>query len=100
MLLDVAGMAVLLAIGNVVFRHFDPWMTWWQRLLKATLILVITGIISHYFGRKGVVITFSLFVIPLVYVHAIWLPRHGVNGWTAEPREKYYKLRGRLPPKP
>ena len=27
-------------------------------------------------------------------VHAWWLPRHGINGWTAEPKEKYYALRG------
>lgn len=32
--------------------------------------------------------------LPVIYVHGVWLPRHGVNGWTAEPREKYYALRG------
>jgi hypothetical protein len=23
-----------------------------------------------------------------------WLPKQGVNGWTGEPKEKYYQLRG------
>jgi hypothetical protein len=26
------------------------------------------------------------------WVHLVWLPRHGVNGFTAEPREKYLAL--------
>jgi len=32
-------------------------------------------------------------------VHGWWLPRQGINGWTAEPKERYYKFRGwTLPP--
>jgi len=27
-------------------------------------------------------------------IHLWWLPKHGINGWTGEPREKYYALRG------
>ena len=27
-----------------------------------------------------------------LYVHRYWLPRHGVNGWTGEPRERYLAL--------
>jgi len=34
-----------------------------------------------------------------VFVHVWWLPRHGINGWTGEPKEKYYALRGwKYPP--
>jgi hypothetical protein len=29
-----------------------------------------------------------------MYIHAVWLPSKGINGWTAEPRDKYYQLRG------
>ena len=94
MLLDVAMMAVFLALGNVAFWHFEPWMPLWRRLLKAFAALAITAIISHYFGRMGVMIWFGIAALPLIYIHAIWLPRHGVNGWTGEPREKYYALRG------
>ena len=35
------------------------------------------------------------------YLHLKWLPSHGINGWTGEPKEKYYALidatRGRHP---
>jgi predicted small integral membrane protein len=33
--------------------------------------------------------------IPLVgaaYVHLVWLPQRGINGWTGEPRERYLEL--------
>jgi hypothetical protein len=98
MILDVAMMAAFLTVGNVAFRHFEPMMPWWRRLLKSVVILAITAAISYYFGRKGVLIAFGLAAVALLYVHGIWLPRHGVNGWTAEPKDKYYALRGWAPP--
>jgi hypothetical protein len=98
MFLDVAAMALVLVIGGVTFRHFEPRMPWGRRLLKTFVILALTAAISHYFGRTGVIIAFGIALLPVIYIHAIWLPRHGVNGWTAEPREKYYALRGWPPP--
>jgi hypothetical protein len=98
MLLDLAVVAVFLTIGNVVFRRFEPMMPLWRRLMKTAVALAVTALISYLFGRVGVIVAFGVAVAALIYVHGIWLPRHGVNGWTAEPREKYYALRGWPPP--
>ncbi len=98
MLLDVAAAAVLLTVGNILFRHFEPRMPLWRRALKAAVALVLTAAVSFYFGRRGVLLAAGLALLPLIYIHAIWLPRHGVNGWTGEPREKYHALRGWPPP--
>jgi len=95
---DVATVAVLLVTGNIVFWRFEPRKPLWRRALKAFVALLITVAISYYFGRIGVVIALGIAAIPLIYVHAIWLPRNGVNGLTAEPRDKYYALRGWAPP--
>lgn len=92
-------MAVFLAIGNVLFRHFDPFMPLWRRALKFVLILAVAAGISWLFGRRGLLIAFGAMLVPLIYVHGVWLPRRGVNGWTGEPRAKYYALRGWPPPK-
>ena len=100
MLIHLATVAVILVIGNVVFRHFEPNMKVWQRFLKALVILALTALISHYFGTKGIVTAFILALLTVIYVHGIWLPRHGVNGWTGEPKEKYYALRGWPPDQP
>ncbi len=98
MVLELAVLAAVLVVGNVTFRHFEPQTPWWRRTRKAFVVLAITAVISHYFGRTGVLIAFSIAALPVIYTHAIWLPRHGVNGWTGEPREKYYALRGWPPP--
>jgi hypothetical protein len=29
-----------------------------------------------------------------VVIHVWWLPKNGVNGWTGEPKERYYELIG------
>src|SRR5689334_20525435 len=94
MWLDLAIVAALLTWGNIQFRRFEPRMPAWRRVVKAGVIIAIAGVISHYFGRTGVLIAIGLAALPVIYIHGVWLPRHGVNGWTAEPREKYYALRG------
>jgi hypothetical protein len=99
-LFDLTLVALLLAVGNVAFRRFDPDKPLWRRLLKSLFILAGTAAISDYFGRTGVLIAIGIALLPLICVHAIWLPRHGINGWTAEPRDKYYALRGWPPPNP
>jgi len=91
-------MAAFLVFGNIMFRHFDPHLPLWRRLAKSGVALAVTAIVSYYFGRTGVIITFAVILVPLIYIHGIWLPRHGVNGWTGEPKEKYYALRGWPPP--
>jgi hypothetical protein len=92
-------MAAVLVFGNIKFRHFDPFQPLWRRLLKSFVALAITVAVSRYFGKIGVVLWFLVVALPVIYVHGFWLPRHGVNGWTGEPREKYYALKGWPPPK-
>ena len=98
MLLDLTAVALILTVGNVLFRHFDPEMPLWRRVMKVVIALAVTAVISAYFGRTGVVIAVGIAFLPVIYIHAIWLPRHGVNGWTGEPRENYHALRGWPPP--
>ena len=73
-------------------------MPFWRRATKVIAAVAITGILSHYFGHAGVMVGLAIAALPVIYIHGIWLPRHGVNGWTGEPREKYYALRGRNRP--
>ncbi len=94
------AVATFLLAGNILFRHFDPYLSLSRRILKSAITLGVTALVSHYFGTKGVLIVGTIALIPLIYVHGIWLPRQGINGWTAEPRDKYYALRGIKPPAP
>ena len=98
MLVELGVVAAVLALGNIAFRHFEPQTPVWRRLLKAAIIIGLTAAISYFFGRTGVIAAGVLAALPVIYIHAIWLPRHGVNGWTGEPRAKYHALRGWPPP--
>src|SRR5689334_19184186 len=64
-------------------------MPLWRRALKTALALAATAALSYWFGRTGVVVAGGVALLAFGYVHGIWLPRHGVNGWTAEPWERY-----------
>ena len=51
------------------------------------------------FGRPWSYLVIAIPLLLVLVVHGWWLPRQGINGWTAEPKERYYKFRGwTLPP--
>jgi hypothetical protein len=56
---EIAVIATIAAVGNILFGHFEQGTPKWPRLTKAW-----------------------------------WLPKHGINGLTGEPKDKYYELRG------
>jgi hypothetical protein len=89
---DVAVVMSIFAIGNILFGRFQEHRPRGRRLLKPLFFLALILALSATVGR---VWAYGILLIPLLiglYVHGIWLPRHGVSGWTAEPRERYYEL--------
>jgi hypothetical protein len=46
-------------------------------------------------GRTVAMLFLAAFLIPLAYIHGYYLPKKkGINGWTGEPKSKYYDFRG------
>ena len=91
---EVAVVSTLFAVGNVLFGHFEEHTPKWRRLGKFALVMAICLSISAYLGRAWFWGFLLVMAIPPIVIHAWWLPRQGINGWTGEPREKYYALRG------
>ena len=91
---EIAIVALLLLAGHIVFGHFEAEAPRWRKLLKAALTVAFFALISYFFGRFWFWTALFLAFIPPLIIHAWWLPKNGVNGWTGEPKEKYYKLRG------
>ena len=91
---DVALMAAILAFGNVCFGHFEAHRPRWRRVLKTALLLALTALVAATAGRTWVLASLGVVLVGAAGVHAWWLPKHGVDGWTAEPRERYYALLG------
>ena len=92
---EVAVVMTIFAFGNIFFGHFEEGTPKWLRALKVFVFLGLTLAISAAFGRAWAMGFLAIAaVIPLVVVHMWWLPKHGINGWTGEPKDKYYQLRG------
>lgn len=90
---DLAVLMSVYTVGTILFGHFEEHRPKWRRLLKVTLSISLMLGLNALFGRAW---TFSFFAVVLflgvVVIHGWWLPKHGINGWTGEPKEKYYAL--------
>ena len=90
----VAITAVIFAVGNILFGHFEERTPKWKRVGKVVLVLGLVAGISAFAGPLWGLAPIALMLVVAAIVHLWWLPRHGINGLTGEPRDKYYELRG------
>ncbi len=94
---DVAVVMSIFAVGNILFGHFEEHRPKWRRLLKVALVLAIVIGVASSVGRAWAYGVLAVPAVVAVWVHLVWLPRHGVNGWTGEPRARYHELVGHHP---
>jgi len=91
---EIAIVSVTILLGHIFLGHFEERSPRWRKLLKYLMALIIVLTLSVYFGRMIALSIYGLTLIPVIYIHAVWLPRKGINGWTGEPKSKYYEFRG------
>jgi len=91
---EIAIVSIIFAVGNIVMGHFEEQTPKIRRVGKYFLVLLIVCAISVVFGRLISMTVLGLFFLPMLYVHLYYLPRKkGINGWTGEPKSKYYDFR-------
>jgi hypothetical protein len=89
---DVAIVMSIFAFGSVLFGRFEEHKPRGRRVLKVLIVLAVTVGLSATAGRLW---AYGVLAVPLIaaaYVHLVWLPKRGINGWTAEPRDKYLEV--------
>lgn len=91
---EVALVSTAVALGHICLGHFEVKSSRMKKFLKYLLTLVLIVALSALFGRRVALTVYGLLFLPVLYIHLIDLPRRGVNGWTAEPKVRYYELRG------
>ncbi len=91
---EIALVSILLLLGGIFLGHFEERTSPWRKLAKYVATLIIVLSISIYFGRTIALSVLGISLIPVLYVHGILLPKKGINGWTGEPKGKYYEFRG------
>ncbi len=92
--LEVSVVSVITAVGNILMGHFEAGKPKWRRVLKFFLMVAIVVGLSTILGRGWAFGFLCALSLAVLYIHAVWLPSKGINGWTGEPKEKYYKLMG------
>ena len=91
---EVAVVSIIYALGNILMGQFEERTPKFRRVGKYILTLIVVCCISAFAGRAVAMIFLALFIIPLIYVHGYFLPKKkGINGWTGEPKSKYYEFR-------
>jgi hypothetical protein len=91
---EIAIVSIIFAIGNMVMGHFEEQTPKVRRVGKYLLTLSLVCGISVIFSRAASMIILGLFFLPVAYVHLYYLPKKkGINGWTGEPKSKYYEFR-------
>lgn len=91
---DIAFLTFFFMLGHIFFAPFTERESKLRKVLKYVLTLVVLLVVIQTIGRIYAWGLLGLSLIPLIYVHGILLPRKGINGWTGEPKGKYYELRG------
>ena len=92
---EVAIVMAIFAFGNIFFGHFEEKTPKWRRVLKVFVFLGLVLGISATLGRAWAMgFLAAVAIVPFTVIHMWWLPKKGINGWTGEPREKYFQLRG------
>jgi hypothetical protein len=91
---DVAVFMSLFTTGGILFGHFEQHKPAWRRLLKPVLFVALLITLTQTVGRAWAYGVFGFLLAAAGTFHFSWLSRHGINGWTGEPREKYLALVG------
>jgi hypothetical protein len=91
---EFSVVTVFFLFGHIYFGHFEERSPKWRKVLKYIVTLTIIISISYFFGRTAAFVTLGIALLPVIYVHGVLLPKKGINGWTGEPKKKYYEFRG------
>ena len=91
---EIAIVSIIFAVGNMTMGHFEEQTPKVRRVGKFILILALICGISVLFGRAIAMVVLALSLLPILYIHGYYLPKKkGINGWTGEPKTKYYDFR-------
>jgi len=80
----IASIAYFLA-----FNNFEKHVPMQRRITKLFIVVGVLAVIGILFSRVAFWGVITLMTIGQVYLHGVYFPKHGINGLTAEPYDKY-----------
>ena len=91
---DLSIVLGIFAIGEILFGHFEEHRPKWRRVLKLLIVVCLALLFSWLELRWVFGVLIGLLLLAATYIHVVWLPKHGINGWTGEPKDRYLELVG------
>jgi hypothetical protein len=88
---DLFITATALALGSVLFGHFETDKPAGRRVFKLGLVLLTVGLLSAAVGHVSLIFLGVLLAASMA-VHVGWCRRYGIDPITAEPRDKLREL--------
>jgi len=73
----------------LAFNNFEKHVSIQRRITKLFIVVGILAVIGILFGRYAFWGVITLMAIGQIYLHGWYFPKHGINGLTAEPYDKY-----------
>ncbi len=82
------------ALGVIVFGRFEAETPIWCRVLKLASTIGLTALLYSLAGPVWALGVIGMWFAAGLTFHLVWTRRHGIHPLTAEPRDRYYALRG------
>jgi hypothetical protein len=93
---SLAEILIVLTIASlayfVFFNKFEKHVPMQRRITKLVIVVGVLSVIGILFSRFAFWGVIGLMTIGQVYLHGVYFPKHGINGLTAEPYDKYLEL--------
>jgi uncharacterized membrane protein len=94
--LPLAEILIVFTIASlayfIVFNKFEKHVPMKRRITKLVIVVGILAVIGILFGRYAYWGMIALMTCGQIALHGWYFPKHGVNGLTAEPYDKYLEL--------
>lgn len=82
------------ALGLIAFGHFEERTPFWRRALKLVVTIGLSALLVTLAGPAWALGGMASLFLAGTVIHFVWARRNGIDPVTAEPRDRYYALRG------
>ena len=83
-----------MALGSTAFGQFEAGAATQRRLLRWGMFYAVTALLGRTAGRPWTFAWIAGLPMTGAPFHLWWCRKHGINPLTAEPKDRYYQLRG------
>ncbi|MEY2882125.1 MAG: hypothetical protein RLZZ15_4505 [Verrucomicrobiota bacterium] len=90
---ELAVVFGLSGVGNIVLHAFAQHECARRRLGKMVVGAALAVAVSAMAGHGWFLVMVGAILVAVLVIHGWWLPRRGIHGITAEPRDRYLALR-------